>query len=85
MWGGQHWFRSIGATTTIVVAFGTLRNGGGLDFFTSDSVSTTVNSGAKLDVNDQNAAVAEPIQEGVGSVTLGTKASTISYAARRVL
>jgi fibronectin-binding autotransporter adhesin len=59
----------------IVVAFGTLRNAGGLDVFTKDLASTTVNSGAKLDINDQSMTVKD--LEGAGSVILGTKASTL--------
>jgi hypothetical protein len=63
------------SNAAIVVNFGTLRNAGGLDFFTSAIASTTVNSGAKLDVNDQSMEIVQ--LQGTGTVTLGTKAATI--------
>jgi autotransporter-associated beta strand protein len=61
------------ASATIEVAYGTLKNGGGLNTFTSTSV-TTVDAGATLNVNDQNMSILA--LAGTGNVTLGTKATT---------
>jgi autotransporter-associated beta strand protein len=66
---------------TFEVAFGTLRNGGGLDFYTRALKSTTVDSGATLSVNDSDMTVYDLL--GKGAVTLGTKATTtltLNYA-----
>ncbi len=66
-------------SSTIQVAFGTLRNGAsggnGLGTFTFNSASTTVNSGATLDVNDFNMEIAN--LAGTGSVTLGASGATL--------
>ena len=63
-------------TTGITVAFGTLQNGGGLGAITGvASSSTTVNTGATLNVNDQSMTIAD--LESSGTVTLGKLATTI--------
>ncbi len=59
---------------TIEVAFGTLRNGGGLSGLTGSAASTTVDWGATLAVNDLNLTVTA--LQGNGAVTLGTKTTT---------
>lgn len=61
-------------TTKIKVAYGTLRNDGGLGFFTNLLSSTTVNAGATLAVNDHSMVVKS--LQGAGKVTLGTNAAT---------
>ena len=72
----------IGSTTdladthaTVDVAFGTLRNSGGLNALTGGVASTTVAAGATLDVHDNSMAVKNLL--GAGAVTLGTNASTV--------
>jgi fibronectin-binding autotransporter adhesin len=66
---------SVSSSASIDVAFGTLRNGGGLSYYTSGAGSTSVNSGATLSVNDLSMTVADLF--GTGAVTLGTKAATL--------
>ncbi|HEY3901505.1 MAG TPA: autotransporter-associated beta strand repeat-containing protein [Chthoniobacter sp.] len=66
---------TVSSSSTVVVAYGTLRNGGGLNLLTSQSTSTTVDAGATLSVNDQSMEVKNLL--GAGSVTLGTKAATV--------
>ena len=65
---------AISNTTEIEVAYGTLRNDGGLNFFTDGAGGLTVDAGATLSVNDQSMAIAS--LQGAGKVTLGTKAAT---------
>ena len=66
-------FSAVSTGATIDVAFGTLRNGGGLNLYTSGAaVSTTVHTGATLDVHDNNLEVKD--LEGAGAVTLGRRA-----------
>jgi autotransporter-associated beta strand protein len=65
---------SVTETTMLDVAFGTLRNGGGLNYFTGTAASTTVAAGATLSLNDQNLTVNDLL--GAGSVTLGAKSAT---------
>jgi autotransporter-associated beta strand protein/predicted outer membrane repeat protein len=59
---------------SVTVAFGTLKNGGGLGGLTGVASSTTVDAGATLSVNDQSLAISRLF--GFGAVTLGTKSST---------
>ena len=68
-------FSAVFTGATIDVAFGTLRNGGGLNLYTSGAVSTTVHAGATLDVHDNNLEVKD--LEGAGAVTLGKSAATV--------
>ncbi len=63
---------------TFEAAFGTLRNGSsalGLNFFTNQILSTTVDAGATLDLNDINLHVTTLL--GAGAVTLGANAATV--------
>jgi autotransporter-associated beta strand protein len=66
---------AISPTATMEVAFGTLRNGGGLGSYTTFDSATTVDKGATLSVNDLSITVAD--LHGLGAVTLGTKAATV--------
>ena len=61
----------------ITVAFGTLKNAGGLSVLTNAPrvVGTTINSGATLAIADLNTTVNN--LSGSGSVTLGTKTATV--------
>ena len=62
--------------SNVTVAFGTLANGGGLGpLVSSGQVSTTVNAGAILALNDINTTIHS--LGGAGAVTLGTKATTV--------
>jgi autotransporter-associated beta strand protein len=65
---------AVSPSSTIDVAFGTLRNGGGLNFYTSTAGTTTVNAGATLSINDLSMTVKN--LKGAGAVSLGTKAAT---------
>ncbi|MEZ0255741.1 MAG: beta strand repeat-containing protein [Chthoniobacter sp.] len=63
------------AGTTATVAFGTLRNAGGLTALTGHAQQTNVNAGATLALNDLNAEIAS--LGGTGAVKLGAKATTV--------
>ena len=62
------------STAALTVAFGTLKNGGGLGLLTGSATSVKVNAGATLAVNDLSLTTDD--LEGSGNVTLGTKAAT---------
>jgi autotransporter-associated beta strand protein len=66
---------SANANAQIEVAFGTLRNGGGLNALTSSVESTQVDTGATLAVNDFSLTIQN--LTGAGTVNLGTKAATV--------
>jgi uncharacterized repeat protein (TIGR01451 family) len=66
------------ATAKIVVAGGTLRDGNGiLGNATSFIISTTVNAGAVLDMNDQGPGI--HILLGAGTVSTGTNAASTLF------
>jgi autotransporter-associated beta strand protein len=62
---------------SVTVAFGTLRNGGGLGALTQAGNITTVNAGATLDVHDVSVGISS--LAGSGKVTLGTQKATILF------
>jgi fibronectin-binding autotransporter adhesin len=65
---------------TYEVVGGTWRNGslnGGFNFFTADGLSTTVDAGATLDLNDFNSTVNTLL--GAGRVTTGVNAATTLF------
>jgi autotransporter-associated beta strand protein len=66
---------SAGAPDAVLnILDGTLRNGGGLGFFTAQAAGTTVATGATLSVNDASMTVKN--LSGSGMVALGSLAST---------
>jgi autotransporter-associated beta strand protein/probable HAF family extracellular repeat protein len=63
------------ADSTLVVAGGTLRDGGLLGLALNGITSTTVNAGATLDMNDQVNAIHDLM--GAGTVLIGTNAASV--------